>query len=228
MGLAQERWQHRHRQQHQQPWHIHRHRDRDGHERDHALHGGEQQREEAQAADGLAAGTLQPVVDLRVLQLLEVQRGGVAHQPHAGVVGEPVAQKTLEQPSRPAQHRAGQGDSQLRAQQRRQPAPVGIPIGAGHRRHHLVNYQFPDPEQPQRHQRPGHPDQDDAHGVARLGLPDQLEQPGQVAHGTEPLAPCLGAVFLPERPPSAAPAPHRAGRGQARPRWLNIGTRPGV
>ena len=73
----------------------------------------EQQGEQPDASDRLPAGALQLVVDLGVLELLQIERGRVSHELHAGAIGEEVAQQALEQRGDPRQPLTDQGDGQL-------------------------------------------------------------------------------------------------------------------
>jgi len=42
-------------------------------------------------------GTFQPVLQLAILEILEVERGGVLHEPKTGFVAEPLRQQSVEQ-----------------------------------------------------------------------------------------------------------------------------------
>jgi hypothetical protein len=42
---------------------------------------------------GLAAGALEVIVEIRILELRQIERGGVAHEAHADVVREEVAEQ---------------------------------------------------------------------------------------------------------------------------------------
>ncbi len=123
MGLAQERRQHRDHQQQQQPGYVDRERRGQGDQGDQVLQRRQQHRKQADAADRLPPGPLQLVVDLRVLELLQVEIGGVLHELHAGPVGEQVSQEALEQGRYSAQSFAHQGDAELDADQDRETAP---------------------------------------------------------------------------------------------------------
>ena len=121
--LAQEGRQHGHDQQDQQPGDVHRQRHRQGDERDQVLQRGEQEGEEPDAVHRLPAGPLQPVVDLRVLELLQVECSGVAHELDAGPVGEEIAEQALQQGREPAESLAHQRDAQLQGEQLGEPDP---------------------------------------------------------------------------------------------------------
>ena len=242
MGLAQQRGQHRDHQQHQQPGDVDRERRRQGDQRDRVLHRGEQQGEEPDPAHRLPPGALQLVVDLRVLELLQVERRGVPHQLDAGAVGEEIAQQALEQRREPGQPLAHQRDRELERQQLAEPRPVHRAAAARHadRAHHLVHDQLADPEHRERHERARDPQHQDAGDVARLAC----ATPAASSRGTcrsacEPLAPAglgLGGLPAPAVGPyyrmlewqrhvrkliagDAADAPHRLAQplGQPRP-----------
>ncbi len=191
VGLAQQRGEHRDHEEHQQPGDVDRDRDAERRQGDQVLQRRQQHGEEPDPPHRLPPGPLQLVVDLRVLELLQVERRGVLHQLDAGPVGEEVAQETLQQGGDPAQPLAHHRDRQLDPDQHGQPLPGHRPAAAvqGDGVDHLVHDELADPEHAQRHRRAGHPEQQDPDDVARLGLPHHPEQLGQVAQGLEPLAP---------------------------------------
>jgi hypothetical protein len=197
VGLAQERGQHRDHQQQQQPGYVHRQRHAQRHQGDHVLDRGEQQG--ADAPHRLAPGPLQLVVQLGVLELLQVERRRVAHQLHAGAIGEEVAEQALQQRRHPGETLAHHGDAQLARQQLAQPGPGhdAARCRQGDRVHHLVYDQLADPEHRERHQRAEHPEDQDPHHVPGLRLPHQLEQPGEMAEGLQPFLPRHLAVLRP-------------------------------
>ena len=123
VGFAEKRRQHRDDQQEQQPGDVDRQRHAQRHERDQVLDRRQQQGEQPDATHRLPAGPLQLVVDLRVLELLQVERGRVAHELDAGAVGEEIAQQALEQRGEPAQPLAHQRDAQLEREQLGEPRP---------------------------------------------------------------------------------------------------------
>jgi hypothetical protein len=91
VGFAEQRGQHGDHQQHQQPRHVRCQRSGERDEGNEVLDRRQDQAEQGDAADRLPPRPLEAVVQLRVLELLQVKRGGVAHEVHAGAVGEEVA-----------------------------------------------------------------------------------------------------------------------------------------
>ncbi len=199
VGLAQQRGEHRDREQREQPGHVDRERHRQRGQRDQVLHRGQQQGEEPDPAHRLAPRPLELVVDLRVLELLEVERRGVAHQLDAGAVGEEIAQQALEQRRHAAEAFAHERDAELQGEQLAEPHPGDGAAGTDHRDRldHLVHDQLADPEHRERHQRPGQPQQQDADDVPGLGLPHHPQQTRQMAQRLEALPPGDVDVFRP-------------------------------
>ncbi len=88
---------------------------------DQVLRLAQQQADQAGAAAGLPSGTVELVLGLAVLEIAQVQRGGVLHQAQAGFVAEPVGQQLVQQRHRPAERIRQQRQQQLGAQQQAQP-----------------------------------------------------------------------------------------------------------
>src|SRR5689334_18931293 len=66
-------------------------------ERERVLGESQYLREEADAPSRVSARTLEVVVELRVLELREVQRRRVLHEPDAHAVGEQIAEQTFDE-----------------------------------------------------------------------------------------------------------------------------------
>ena len=113
MRFAEKRGHHRHGEQQQQPRLGQQQHAGERDQRDEVLCRPQQQREQADAADGLAAGALEMIVDLGVLELGDIERGGVPHEAHAQPVGEQIAEQALEQGREPRQSLAHHGDAQF-------------------------------------------------------------------------------------------------------------------
>ena len=71
------------------------------------------------APGGLAARALEPVLQLAVLEVLEVERRRMLHQPQAGRVAEALGQQRVEQRDDAAEHVGGDREREL---EREQPA----------------------------------------------------------------------------------------------------------
>ncbi len=97
MCFAEERRQHGDREEEQQPGQLNQQHAGQRNQRDEVLRCPEQQREQPDSAGRLATRALQVVVDLGVLELRQVERRGMLHQPDAEPVREEVAEQTLEQ-----------------------------------------------------------------------------------------------------------------------------------
>ena len=61
-----------------------------------ALPDAEQYCQQPDPPDGLPAGSLQRIVELRVLEVLQIQGGRVLHDPHRQTIAEQIAEKALE------------------------------------------------------------------------------------------------------------------------------------
>ena len=95
MRLAQERGHEREHEQRDQPGRVDQQAGgeaRDGH---HVLRLAEELAHQRRAAHGLAPRAIQPVLQLAVLEVLEVERGGVLHEPDARGVGEPLGEQRV-------------------------------------------------------------------------------------------------------------------------------------
>jgi len=71
----------------------------------------------------LPARALEVIVELRVLELREVERGGVPHEAHAHAIGEQVAEQRLHERRGAREELTGDDDTELDAHdvpQRRQ------------------------------------------------------------------------------------------------------------
>ena len=120
------------------------------------------------AAHGLPARALEPVLQLAVLEVLEVERRGVLHQPHAGRVGEALRQQRVEQRDDAAEHvgqhrqrrtRARAATSQWSSSAAAPPAPQRRPAPPARcaSAHHLVDDQLADVQRRHRQQRAQEP-----------------------------------------------------------------------
>ena len=87
---------------------------RDG---DHVLRLAEELPDQARASGRLPPGAFQPVLQLAVLEILEVERGGVLHEPKTGLVAEPLRQQRVEQRHGAAEHVGEHRESELQREQ---------------------------------------------------------------------------------------------------------------
>ena len=113
VALSQERRNHRDGEEEEQPGHVDQQSQGEGDQGDQVLHRSEELGEQADASHRLPAGPLQPVIGLRILELLQVEAGGMLHELNAGPVGEEIAQQALVEGGHPGQCFADQGNPQL-------------------------------------------------------------------------------------------------------------------
>jgi hypothetical protein len=145
----------------------------------------------------LAAGALQPVLRLGVLEVLEVECGGVLHELHARHVREALAEQRVDERDDAPEDVGEHGERELDGEQQEQPVeqPTLPPPGERRRRagraragHHLVDDQLADVERGHRQHR-AHEAQGeggDREGAARP--PDEAEEGRHVAQRAEALA----------------------------------------
>jgi hypothetical protein len=138
------------------------------------------------------------VVELGVLELRQVERGRVLHEPHARAVAEAVGEQALDERRRAGERLAGDDDPQL---EQHEPPEPGPRAGAALRgRHHGVDDELPHPQREERHARAHEAQRDDGRREAAVRRPHHAQQGGDVAQRGEALA----------------PARRRGGRGGAR------------
>ena len=170
---------------------------RDG---DHVLRLAEELPDQARASGRLPPGAFQPVLQLAVLEILEVERGGVLHEPKAGLVAELLRQQRVEQGHGAAQH---VGEDRKPEFQREQPSdaveqaardPLPQVVGGGRRldeQHDLVDDELAHVERRDRQQCAHDPQQGLTERERRAGPPDELQERRQVAQCAQALAPGL-------------------------------------
>ena len=116
--LAQKGRHHGHQQQQQQPG-VERHQAHGQKAHRNGILGlAEHLRHEHGAGKRLATGPLQLVVEGAVLELVEVELGGVLHQADGGLVGEQVAEQRIEQGHAPAEGIGKNGEAEFQRHQR--------------------------------------------------------------------------------------------------------------
>ena len=117
--LAEERRHQRQRQQHDQPRRVEHQRRGEAQDGDDVLRLAEHLAHQRAAADRLPARALQPVLQLAVLEVLEVERRRVLHQAQAGGVGELLRQQRVEQRHRAPEHVGQHREPELDGEQQR-------------------------------------------------------------------------------------------------------------
>ena len=124
------------REQHDQPRRVDDEAGGEADDGDDVLRLAEELADQARAPGRLPPRALEPVLQLAVLEILEVERRGVLHQPQAGLVAEPLRQQGVEQRHDAAEHVGADRQSEF---QREQPADAveqaaRDPLLAGRRR----------------------------------------------------------------------------------------------
>ena len=102
MRLAEKGGHQRHQQQHDQPGREDDETGREAGHGDEVLRLREKLAHQGHAPAGLAAGALELVLELGILEILEVERRGMLHQPHARPRADPLGQHPVRARSRRA------------------------------------------------------------------------------------------------------------------------------
>jgi hypothetical protein len=133
------------------------------------------------------AGPFQQVLVLGVLELGEVERGGVRHDAHADAVGEEVAKEAFDE-DLPAGDQLGEdNNADFQAHQLPDVRPVGVMRGEGCV--DLIDDVAADPELGDRGERPDRPQEQHRRRERAAGLPNQAGELEDVAKGGEAVAP---------------------------------------
>ena len=82
------------------------------------------------------------IVELRILELREIERRRVFHEANAHPIREQIAEESLDKLRGAAQRITADGDRELESDEQRQAVPVGT---GGTRANHLVDNQLADP-----------------------------------------------------------------------------------
>ena len=123
----------------------------------------EQLRHQGEAAAGLPARPFELVLELRVLEIFQIEGGGMLHQADARGIGHPLRQQAVDQLDDAAQHVGQDGQRELGQQQHAQPVePAALqpflerrrPVRHLHQLHDVVDDQLADIERDDRQQRP--------------------------------------------------------------------------
>ena len=182
----------------------------------HVLRLAEELADEARAPRRLPPGALQPVLQLAVLEVLEVERRRVLHQPQARLVAESLGEQRIEQRDEAAEHVGGDRQPEL---QRDQP-PEAVELAARHplpkrvvrrrmpgEQHDLVDDELADVERHDGQQRAHDPQRGLTRRQRRARPPDELQERRKVAERPQALAERLalgGERMRRMRPRSAA------------------------
>ncbi len=119
MQLAQRRRHERHREEQEQPWRVGGESRRQRHHRHGVLGLAEDEAQDGGPAGDLAAGTVEPILLIGGLELLEIEGRGVAHQGEARRVGVSLAEHVPDEPARPTQQIGQDAEAGLSGDQQR-------------------------------------------------------------------------------------------------------------
>jgi len=204
VGLADERRHQGHGQQQDQPGRVHQQAHAEADHGDGVLDLAEQLAHQVHPAHGLAPGAVQPVLQVRILEVLQVQGGGVLHQAHAAGIGEQFREQAVGVADHPAQQVRAHRHRQLQRQQGQQRPElaraqrVAEPVQAQPQPgqpHHLVDDQLADVEHQHRQHGADQAQAEAGQGQAGAGGPDLAQERRDVAHGVETLAQSGVAAF---------------------------------
>ena len=184
--LADEAGQDGEREQEQQPRVVQHQRGAEGAERDDVLPHREEHRDQPDARRRLPARALEVVVEVRVLELLEIQRRRVAHEAHADVVREQIPQQRLDQRRGAREQLSCDDDRQL---ERHDPPQVGERCPRSSRQQHdLIDDQLRGPQRGDRHERSHEPEHDHRRRERAMRLPDESHELREISERLEALA----------------------------------------
>ena len=191
MGLAEEGRHEREEEQHDQPRRDDDEAGGEGDDGDEVLPLVEHLPDEAEAARRLPPGALELVVEVGVLEVLQVQLGGVLHQPHRRLVREEVAEEAVEEGGGAAQDVREDGEAELDGDERPERAEVARRVGEADvgEPHDLVNDELADPQHRHGQAGPDEPERDAPRQHPRARLPHEPEQRREVPQRLEPLLP---------------------------------------
>ena len=187
----------RDRQQQDQPGRIDQQPDGEADDGDRVLDLPEQLAHQVRAAHGLAPGALELVLQLRVLEVGEVQRGRVLHQAHAGGVGEQLRQQRIAVADHPAEQVRQDCQAQLCQDQPGEVVEHAAAPGLqqavetdahADQPHHLVDDQLADVQRHHRHERAYKAQAEGEERQQRAGGPDLPEERRDVAQRVEAVA----------------------------------------
>jgi hypothetical protein len=227
VGLPEERRHHGDHEQDEEPRQLNEDHAGERRQRHQVLHGGEQQGDEADPAERLAARALEVVVGLGVLVLRQVERGGVLHQANTDAVRKQVAQQTFQQCRQAGQPLAGHADGELEQHQGAQVLPVERLASRvrAHGADHAVDDELADPQHRERNQRADGAQGENRRRVAAVRLEHELQQGWDVLQGLEPLGPARRlAVGAAARAPGTGHDTVRGETGRRRRHNLNFST----
>ena len=144
------------------------------------------------------------VVELRVLELREVERRRVLHEPHAEPVAEQVTEQALDEARGAREQLARNDDRELESDEPGDGAPRSTIALRGD---DAVDDELPDPERRDRYECANEPQRGHGNRVAAVRFPDEPYELRDVPKGVDALAECrlLARLRLGAPPPAAGP-----------------------
>ena len=194
--LAQEGRHQRQQQQADEPGRVDGQPGRETEDGHHVLRLAEELAQKRDPPAGLAACAIEPVLQLAVLEVLEVEGRRVLHEAHAGGDVVLLREQRLRQGDHAPQHVRQDGQAELQDQEHGQPVehsarqPIAQPrrpVGSLRQQQHLVDDQLPDVEGGHRQQRAQEAHEQVGRSQAGARLPDQLQEGREIAQGAEAL-----------------------------------------
>lgn len=172
-------------------------------------------REHAEAGGGLAAGAFEFVIEDGIFEAGKIERGGMAHEADADVVGETVAEEGFGEAGGAHEEVAGDGEGEFGGDEG--PEVVRDARFGGCGGCYAVNDEFGNPEGTQGHEGPQKAGKQGDKAEDGAGFPDHAEERRQVAEGVEAIAPggwgvCLRGVGIHFRSINDYGGPRPAGR----------------
>ena len=200
MRFADERRHERDGEERDEPRRVHNQPRGEARDGDQVLRLAEELPDQVRASGRLPPRAFQPVLQLAVLEILEVERGGMLHEPKAGLVAEPLRQQRVEQGHGATEHVGEDGKSEFQDEQpsdavehaARDPLPQ---VAGGGRRldeqHHLIDDELAHVERRDRQQCAHDPQQGLTERERRAGPPDERQERREVAQCAQALPPGL-------------------------------------
>ena len=198
MRLADECRQEGNREERDEPRCVHEQPCGKARNGDHILRLAEELPDQARTSGRLSPGSFQPVLQLAILEVLEVERGGVLHEPKTGLVAELLGQQRVEQRHGPTQYVGEDRKSEFQCEQpsdaveqsARDPLPQVFGSGRSlGKQHNLIDDQLAYIERRDRQQCAHDPQQRLTERERRAGPPHQRQEWGEIAQRSQALAP---------------------------------------
>jgi hypothetical protein len=210
MRLAEEAGEDGERQEEEQPRVVHHERRAERSERDQVLAHRQQHGDEPDARRRLPARSLEMIVEVGVLELLEIEGGGVAHQAHADVVREQVAEQRLDERRCPGEQLTDDDDRELERDDSPQVAERSARLSR--EQHDLVDDQLGCPQRGDGHEGAHESERHHRHGQSAMRLPHEPHELRQISQHFEARTHSARPFHLGERRTRVG---HRDGHGHS-------------